>query len=118
MEASGRLRDGGVVFWAADDPDVRPLQVAMFGWPVRLSRAAATLARLSAAATIPIAATWEAGRIRVVLGEALEPASDDPEEWERRWLSGYCRFLEGVVAADAANLRLDVGLWAALARPD
>jgi hypothetical protein len=115
VEAWQRLRDGGVVFWAADAGGaVRPLAVEMFGRPVRLSCAAATLARLSGAASLPIAAVWDAGRIRVVTGDPLDPGTAGPEAWERQWLASYARFLQGQISADAANLRLDVGLSMAL----
>lgn len=114
-EAALRLRDGGVVFWTADEGRaLRPLEVEAFGRPVRLSRAGAALARATGATTLPIAAIWEGSRIRLVLGDRFEPMSDAPAEWDRQWLSAYARFVESVVEGRPENLRLGVGFWQAL----
>ena len=75
-ELVSALRRGGLVAVLADQPKpwMRTVEVALFGDPVELPSGAATLARLTGAALIPLVVLPIAPRAwRVVLGEPIDP---------------------------------------------
>jgi hypothetical protein len=115
--ALDRLRSGGLLHTAVDTPrGAQRLGVPILGREVRLSRALATLARVTGAPALPVAAGWEGERLRIRFGAPLPtgPAAD-AESWERAWLSGYARWYEGQLRGAAEDVGLDTAMAMATA---
>lgn len=109
------LRDGGVVFGAADGRHGDSFQTTDFlNQKIKVFTGFGELARLTRAPTIFLAATWvDVDRIRITL-EPFSPDSEaSPEQWTRQWYSIYLNKLARQMRESPADLGFQNGVWRA-----
>lgn len=100
VEANRHLRKGGLVYLAPDGiSGALSLTLPLSGGSVRMSRGAATLARLSGAIAVPVLAAFVDRRIHAFSSAPLDisgfaDARAAADRWERAWLDAYIAQIE------------------------
>jgi hypothetical protein len=86
------LRSGGFVFLVLGEGDTARVEATLFGRRISLPRGALSLARMTNAPVLPLAACWRGTRAEVEAGAPIEPGPEAVMAASLScWLEGYLR---------------------------
>lgn len=107
LEALARVRNGGVVYAAADGrASARGFEATFMNHKIAMGSGIMRLIRASKVPSVAVAAAWHSQKgIHLNFYRLPDCHSDAGDEWEREWMKSYIRWMEGLLEMPE-NLRL------------